>query len=311
MPSLKNKQAAIPVYNMEEARPFHRDEDVLPQFGYHRMNKDMQVKDFEIYSSKGVKGTMGPVKAAFYSVSIFLRGSIDVQLGIEHYRHQAGTVHFSFPGQVFSKSNMSADTFGYYLLFNPHFLDELLPATTTEAEFPFFSFTGIPFFQLEKHELDRVVGFIIDIDNELKSDQSGKARAVKMYVYLILLEMKRSYERQQLSMYPHLPEKNILVARFKKLVSQHFLTRRKVTDYASLLHVTANHLNRTIKEVTDKTASETIADMLLQEARALLRFTDLSVSEIAYRLQFSDPSTFNRFFKKTSGITPLAFRENA
>jgi AraC-like DNA-binding protein len=101
------------------------------------------------------------------------------------------------------------------------------------------------------------------------------------------------------------------VSRFRKLVSQHFLTRRKVADYAALLAVTPNHLNRTIKTATDTTASEAITDMLAQEAKALLRHTDASMAEIAYRLNFSDPASFNRFFKRASGQTPLQFREHA
>jgi AraC-like DNA-binding protein len=84
-----------------------------------------------------------------------------------------------------------------------------------------------------------------------------------------------------------------------------------VTDYADLLSVTANHLNRTVKEVTGKTASESISEMLVQEAKAILKYTDASIAEIAYKFNFSEPASFNRFFKKMTGDTPMAFRKNA
>src|SRR5207248_10168728 len=62
---------------------------------------------------------------------------------------------------------------------------------------------------------------------------------------------------------------------------------------------TPNHLNRTVKEVSGRTASSHIAEMLLHEAKVLLKYTNLSVAEIAYRLQFSEPSSFNRDRKST------------
>jgi AraC-like DNA-binding protein len=129
-----------------------------------------------------------------------------------------------------------------------------------------------------------------------------------MYLYLLLLEAKRSYERQQLAVLPAVKDNHYLATRFLKLVSEHFLTCRTVGEYAEKLAVTANHLNRVVKDVTGSTASDAIADMLLQEAKAVLRYTDASVAEIAYQLNFSDPAAFSRFFKKKAGITPHGFR---
>jgi len=48
--------------------------------------------------------------------------------------------------------------------------------------------------------------------------------------------------------------------------------------------------------------------MLAQEAKVLLRSTSLSAAEIAYQLNFSDPAAFSRFFKKSTGLTPLKYR---
>ena len=130
-----------------------------------------------------------------------------------------------------------------------------------------------------------------------------------MYLYLILLEAKRSYERQSIgSSNNHFSENYKLAGRFNKLVSQHYLDKRQVSDYAQMLGVSANHLNKTVKENTGHTASEAIREMLLQEAKSLLRYTDNSIAEIAYRLDFSDPASFNRFFKSMTGETPLMFR---
>jgi len=177
--------------------------------------------------------------------------------------------------------------------------------------FPFFDYSGVPIFQLDVAEMQRVEQFVLLMNDELHTLKAGREKAIQMYLYLLLLESKRSYERQQLGILPVTKDNSYLATKFLKLVSEHFHTCRTVTEYADRLAVTANHLNRVVKEVTGNTASDAIAEMLLQEAKAVLRYTDASVSEIGYQLNFSDPAAFSRFFKKRAGITPLEFRMRA
>ena len=75
-----------------------------------------------------------------------------------------------------------------------------------------------------------------------------------------------------------------------------------------MLHVSPDHLNRTIRQHSGKTAHELIDEMLILEAKGYLRHTALSVAELAYRLDFADPSHFNKFFRKYTGCTPLQYR---
>ena len=148
------------------------------------------------------------------------------------------------------------------------------------------------------------------MDLEVRLDRPARAKALQLYVYLFLLEARRSYQRQGLDKPATLQSgAPALVGRFQRLVGTHFLSLRQVGGYAAMLAVSANHLNKVVKEMTGKTASESISEMLAQEAKALLRYTDHSIAEIAYRLDFSDPASFNRFFKSSSGETPLAWRK--
>jgi AraC family transcriptional activator of pobA len=74
------------------------------------------------------------------------------------------------------------------------------------------------------------------------------------------------------------------------------------------LTIHVNHLNRALKETTQKTTSEIIAERILQEAKILLKHTDWNISEIAYSLGFEEPTHFNNFFKKNIQLTPRQFR---
>ena len=83
----------------------------------------------------------------------------------------------------------------------------------------------------------------------------------------------------------------------------------RAEHFAGQLSVHANHLNRAVKEITEKTTSGIIAERLLQEAKILLRHTDWNISEIAYSLRFKEATHFNNFFKKNMQMTPMHFKE--
>jgi AraC-like DNA-binding protein len=303
------KKADIPTYSLDNFRPVHRQEQVSSSFGYNNLDKSKFIPDFELYSSVGLVGSVGPLRSEFYRMSITVSGSLDMQIGLEHFRHQPRTIGFTVPNQIFQKNNISKDAFGYYMLFKPAFLQDILPAVRLPEEFPFFGFSGTPLFRTSDDELTRIIDLVMKMDEEIRLARTGKIKAVQFYLYLLLLEAKRSYLRQQLHEPKPVSAGIQLVSRFQRLVANHFLSKRQVADYARLLSVSANHLNKTVKEITGRTASDNIREMLAQEAKSLLRYTDSSISEIAYQLDFSDPASFNRFFRAAENETPLNWRK--
>ncbi len=306
---MKNTVKDIPEYDLKNFKTVHRENEKTSSFGYNHIEVSKIVNGFEMYSSEGLVNSIGPLKSDFYRISITVKGSLDMKIGLESFPHQSRTLAFTFPNQIFSKNNIASDTFGYYILFNSDFLNDIIPAIKIADEFPFYHSSGKPVFQVAADELEVMIELLMRINDELQHGKTGKEKAIKMYLYLLLLEAKRSYERQQLDDENGNTESYTLTNRFTKLVELHYLTKRQVADYAEMCGVTPNHLNRTVKENLGITASEAIKEMLLQEAKSLLRYTDNSVAEIAYKLNFSEPASFNRFFKSISGETPLVFRK--
>ena len=79
--------------------------------------------------------------------------------------------------------------------------------------------------------------------------------------------------------------------------------------YADRLNVSPAHLTRMVKEVTDKTASEWIADSLVNEIKFLLHHPGNSIQAIASEVRFSDQAALSKFFKKHTGMTPGEYRK--
>lgn len=84
--------------------------------------------------------------------------------------------------------------------------------------------------------------------------------------------------------------------------------RNDVQFYAKALHTSAQNLNALCQKSFGQSASEIVGKYIVREAKRLLIYTNLSVTEIAYRLHFSDCSNFIKYFKRLTGDTPLHYR---
>ena len=83
-------------------------------------------------------------------------------------------------------------------------------------------------------------------------------------------------------------------------------TRR---HYADALRVPPAALAHALREVSGRSTKELVTERVMLEAARLLRFTDLTVGEIAFRVGFEDPLYFSRAFKRHSGLAPQGYRE--
>ena len=101
-----------------------------------------------------------------------------------------------------------------------------------------------------------------------------------------------------------------IMSRFFMLLRQHGTTQRNIPFYASELALTPNHLSDVVRQQSGLSVMDWLNRTTTTEAKVLLKHSDLMIYEIAERLNFSEPTAFNRYFKKHVGMTPLEYREN-
>ena len=100
-----------------------------------------------------------------------------------------------------------------------------------------------------------------------------------------------------------------LYRRFAELLERDFARHHDARHYADELRVPQSVLSRALAHVTGHGTKELITDRRMLEAARLLRFSDLTVGELAFRAGFSDPLYFSRAFKRHFGEAPMAYRE--
>lgn len=95
---------------------------------------------------------------------------------------------------------------------------------------------------------------------------------------------------------------------FLALVSENFMTEKGIAFYAAKMCMTPKYLTTVVKKASGRTATEWIDAFLVLEAKNLLKYSDLSVKEIGYRLHFRSIPSFHKFFKARTGQTPNEYR---
>ena len=104
-------------------------------------------------------------------------------------------------------------------------------------------------------------------------------------------------------------QENDLLRQFRFLVDMHFREKKRVQDYAALLHRSPKTLSNAISKLGGKTPLTIIQGRIVLEARRLLTYTDKHVNEIAFELGYEEPGGFFKTFKKHVGQSPAKFRE--
>ena len=249
-----------------------------------------------------------------YDFMLLTAGTIQRTYGLESYTIGPafrGPAMFSTytAGDIVSTDACSADAAGFYGLFDAEYVLTTLKNPRAVDALRFFQPDASPVLSIDADTESDWLVQLSRMERAMQSQRPDGQAYIGSLLYAFLLDVQQQYGHQAPGRL--LSTAAQLTARFRQMLTSHILSKRTVHDYADLLAVTPNHLNKCVKEITGKPASVLIANMLLLEAKVLLGQPDLTISEIAFRLSFDDLSYFARFFKKHTGLNPTEYRQQA
>lgn len=102
--------------------------------------------------------------------------------------------------------------------------------------------------------------------------------------------------------------REIFFRQFIELLTQHHREQRSVGFYAEKMHITPKYMSSLMKEITGRSAAEWIDEYVILEAKTLLKYSGLSIQEVAYKLNFSTQSFFGKYFKQHTGMSPGQYK---
>ena len=219
---------------------------------------------------------------------------------------------FTSPGQPLTGVQTGESTLGFTLLIHPDFLRNY-PLDAKIKNYGFFSYTVTESLHLSDKEKKILTGIAANISDELETAIDDLSQDVLVsQLELMLNYSQRFYKRQFIT---RKPIHNALLEKLDLLLHNYFndetalLRGLPSVQYLSAeLHVSPRYLGDMLRALTGQNTQQHIHGKLIEKAKETLTFSDLTVGEIAYKLGFEHPQSFNKLFKSKTNLSPLEFR---
>lgn len=254
---------------------------------------------FRIKRMKEVIKTTNPHGHKEYLEIIFLTQGEGLHQ-IDHHRFpvSGNSLYLVMPGQIHNWE-LTAIPKGFVVMVQKDFL---LGHPLYDALFQTFPLAFGSGYSLDTTGTT-VQGIFENIENEYAARQANYEAVIQTYLLLLFNLLKREAHTNRSQ-----PEPPLLKS-FFELLAVHYKTTHEVAWYAGELNVTAKTLNANCRKFLDKTAGAVINEKLTAESKRLLLYSQANLGEIAYELGFTDPSHFNKFFKRQTGVLPSIYRK--
>ncbi|MEB3345116.1 helix-turn-helix domain-containing protein [Aquimarina gracilis] len=253
----------------------------------------------------------------FYSIYALQSGTISKINQTQHVNFKNDAIYVSVPGQM-KHWQFAENVEGYFIAFSKDYLRSLKYRKNMLVEFPFLAPKTNIETNLPTEELDKLTRLLHKAHFQFETKDKLSYELIQLWVMEILLLIKRAYINtpsglQDISKSGAEVANNFLErleSHFIQGIKHNYVSSKGVNKFAEEMHIQYKVLSNHIKKYTGKSPKAIIAERYLLAAKCKLIHTDISVSEIGYILGFDNPSYFSRFFKKGTGISPQAYRED-
>ena len=242
----------------------------------------------------------------FFYILIIKKGSGQHQIDFTNYDINDNTIFIMRPGQV-HYLNLKAKSTGYLIQFKTDFLYAHNSASQNHLN----KLIQYNTYRLEPEGFYKIENIVGEAVKEYTEKVKGYQEVLKANLSIFLIELLRQRQEKVIPSAKRTPYAQEKLEQFLELVETNSTSRKQVSQYTDLLHLSSYQLSAITKSLVNKTPSEIINDYIILEAKRQLLATSNQVSQIAYNLGFEDASYFTRFFKKHTATSPEVFRQNS
>ncbi len=280
----------------------------LPGFIFpaHHLFHINRIEDYTRLVDFPTKGELTPRKLTVYSFFYMTQGESKRRKGLTEHQFGDHTFFFSPAYEITTHEYISPDAKGYYSYFNMDLLTSHFHLKDILHDFPFLEFNCHPLVEIDAGARDAIVSILKRLELEYKKVAQCRTEILRVYLIALFTELKAYVQSDQKA---GSTAAAVLTEQYKQALASNIYEKQKVSDYADLLSVTPNHLNKCVRQTLDTSALELLHDMLLLEAKVLLKQTSLKINEIAFKIGRKEATDFARFFKRKTGLSPGAYRK--
>ena len=239
-------------------------------------------------------------------ILVLRKGYVYVRVNMLEQRIEADTLIFIGRYVVTEIMHVSDDIQGFVLSLSDEMLRLSVGNSLPKAFNGHLQDFTLP---LSNEETDFIDNLHLIIYNALKQEMSSTPVVIQL-VGALIMHISYLWEESDSSQIGARTREQQLFSEFIRLVSQYASTQHSLDFYASHLCVTPRYMSTIVSNVSGKTAKYWIDEAIVNAIKVQLRYTDKQVSEIAYDMNFPNPSFFCKYFKRLTGMTPIDYRDS-
>lgn len=266
--------------------------------------------DFVIFDNVGgIPLVSYPTRLNAYCLTLCLKGCCTVRINLREHKLTEGVLVVTLPEQILQQAERSNDFTGIFIVVSDQFIDNVLP--TMQQLLPlFFMIKERPCVSLTPDQVMNVQEYYSLLQKKVKlKDESFRKEIMQGLILSFYYEIYAIYQGNEPIVRKNKTRKEELFERFIRIITESYKKERRVAFYADKLFLTAKHLSTAVKSVSGKTAGEWIDSLVVLEAKALLKSSDMSIQEISDALHFANQSFFGKYFKHHTGMSPKEYRK--
>ncbi|WP_276373963.1 helix-turn-helix transcriptional regulator [Chryseolinea sp. H1M3-3] len=254
------------------------------------------------------------VSLDFYKISFKPTFTGHIKYGQGYYDFEEGGLAFLKPKQIVSPPEDIESYEGIALYFHPDFIRNY-PLGKTINQYGFFSYDVSEALFLSAKEKEITANLFTTIANELANNIDSFSQDVLVsQIELLLNYSNRFYNRQFIT---RKAVNHYIIPSLDKLLDDYFEAENSlrnglpsVTYISSELSLSQRYLSDVLRSLTGLNTQQYIQNAVIEKAKEKLSTTNLSVSEIAYKLGFEHSQSFSKLFKTKTNVSPLEFRNS-
>ena len=244
-----------------------------------------------------------------YTFTLIIQGEMTLMNGDNQLSFSKNDIYTYYPGSFIRIIDVSDDFKGICL-----FVDEQM-THSAQAFRNLLRASMIPLSQFGKSKLPltkadagRVHSVMMLISEYISQPLSLKNEILEM-LYSVFIDDLISIQAFEKTRFSISKQSEEIFISFYALLQKNYIEQHNIGFYADSLNITTTYLSRIVKTISGRTVMEFINEMLAIEATWLIKSTNLTVQQIADRLNFSTSAAFDKFYKRMRGCTPLSLRE--
>lgn len=246
---------------------------------------------------------------SYYDITFITEGEGSFSIDNRAYDTAPRDVLFSKPGEI-RKWDTQHIANGYALIFEEEFLSFFFRDSLFVQHLSFFSMEKTAAkLRLPDELYARMIRLLHEIKTEIDTYRRNGVHLLRALLYEILMLLNRAYLEIASEEEAKKEVGSVHINKFIRLVAENLREQHAVRYYADKLCLTPNYLNEIVNSSVGISAKQYILSKVMDEAKRLLVYTELPVSDIAFGLHFSTTSYFIRCFRQCTGQTPLLYRQ--